>query len=591
VSGSSSKVTVGFQYYLGNHLGLCQGPIDKITRLRWDERVAWQGESTGGSITVDAPELFGGEKREGGISGTLQFEPGQAAQGFNSYLTSQLGSTVPAFRGIAALVLNQMYLGNNPYLKKMDVRASRIHVRQDGVGQWYDGKSQIGGGVEYPAEWEATQTIWSGGVAVNDLAYCSENNWIAVGSGGRVATSSGNALGWDAYQTILGGADVSRVHSHGGVTLAVGGNGRVSRSTDCGATWSAYQSIAGTSGTGYPGLRSVHFGNGAWVVGADNARLQRSLDGGLTWDLSAFNAVPGASGAVGARWIDTVWIAWSSNASTVFRSTDNAATWSGAITVTGVPHPIAEIKSGNGVTIAISGGSGYMARSLDYGLTWGTAFVPLPDGGGGVTNLLSLDYHDGVWLMAGLRDATGFVARSDDDGATWSEVFPEIGIRTTSMNYANGVWVMSGWSGAVKRLVLEGGDYPGCPDMNPAHIIRECLTDPDWGMGYSESDIDDASFTAAADTLYAEHMGISILWDQQGSIQDFIDLIVKHIDAALYVSNVTGKFVLKLIRADYDPATIMELGEAEIERVEDYSRPATGDLLNQVTVVYSECEP
>lgn len=28
-------------------------------------------------------------------------------------------------------------------------------------------------------------------------------------------------------------------------------------------------------------------------------------------------------------------------------------------------------------------------------------------------------------------------------------------------------------------------------DMNPAHIIRECLTDTNWGLGYSDSDIDE----------------------------------------------------------------------------------------------------
>jgi hypothetical protein len=44
-------------------------------------------------------------------------------------------------------------------------------------------------------------------------------------------------------------------------------------------------------------------------------------------------------------------------------------------------------------------------------------------------------------------------------------------------------------------------------DMNPAHIIRECLTDTNWGMGYPESDIDDVSFTAAANTLYSESNG------------------------------------------------------------------------------------
>ena len=59
--------------------------------------------------------------------------------------------------------------------------------------------------------------------------------------------------------------------------------------------------------------------------------------------------------------------------------------------------------------------------------------------------------------------------------------------------------------------------------MNPAHIIYECLTDRTWGRGYSSAEIDDASFRAAADTLYAENFGLSILWDQQQDIEAFID--------------------------------------------------------------------
>lgn len=126
--------------------------------------------------------------------------------------------------------------------------------------------------------------------------------------------------------------------------------------------------------------------------------------------------------------------------------------------------------------------------------------------------------------------------------------------------------------------------------MNPAHIIRECLTDKEWGMGYNEADIDDESFAAAADTLYDEQMGISILWQRENTIEAFVQDIVRHIDAALYVDRRTGKFVLKLIRDDYNPSSLITLGPDQIERVENYRRPAFGDLVNSVTVIYDECD-
>lgn len=134
-------------------------------------------------------------------------------------------------------------------------------------------------------------------------------------------------------------------------------------------------------------------------------------------------------------------------------------------------------------------------------------------------------------------------------------------------------------------LTLSGGTSDQV-DMNPAHIIRECLTDPEWGMGYQESDIDDASFQTAADRLYDEVMGISLLWDRQVSIESFIQEVIKHIDGALYVSRSTGKFVLKLIRSDYDENTLLELDPSNVEKIDNPSRPTFGELTNSVTVNY-----
>ena len=77
------------------------------------------------------------------------------------------------------------------------------------------------------------------------------------------------------------------------------------------------------------------------------------------------------------------------------------------------------------------------------------------------------------------------------------------------------------------------------------HIIRECLTDTTWGMGYAESDIDEPSFILAADTLYDEGIGISLLWDRESEIEEFIEQIKKHINATLNMDRSTGKFKTK----------------------------------------------
>ncbi len=124
-------------YYAGIHFVVCHGPVDKVNKILVDEKKAWEGSSTGGDIYIDAPELFGGKSREGGITGTVSLDFGGLTQEPNAYLTSKLGE-VPAYRRVFSMILNQCYLGNNYYLKPWAVEAQRIHVQDEGIEQWYD---------------------------------------------------------------------------------------------------------------------------------------------------------------------------------------------------------------------------------------------------------------------------------------------------------------------------------------------------------------------------------------------------------------------------------------------------------------------
>lgn len=268
MGGSSKAQTVGYKYYLGMHMVFCHGPIDKITKIEFDDKIAWTGNATGGQITISAPSLFGGEEREGGVSGAVDIDMGGDTQTPNSYLVSKLGALVPGFRGVVSAVLRQVYLGMNPYLKRPSFWGQRILVRQNGIAQWYIEKAAIG------------------------------------------------------------------------------------------------------------------------------------------------------------------------------------------------------------------------------------------------------------------------------------------------------------------------------QDMNPAHIIRECLTDPDWGMGYPEADVDDTAFQAAADQMHTEGMGMSLLWDRSVTLEEFIQEVLKHIDGSLFVDRTSGKFVLKLARGGYDVNSLLVLDESSVDKISDFKRNTIGELINSVTVVY-----
>lgn len=264
-------------------MGLCHGPIDNISRIKVDDVVLWEGTLSSGSLSINEPDLFGGQSREGGITGTLTLLKGTASQGVNSYLSGILGSLVPAFRRVASIVLQHMYLTMNPYMKPWSFFGQRILLRSDGSAQW-----------------------------------------------------------------------------------------------------------------------------------------QSSL-----------------------------------------------------------------------------------------------AIIPV-------------------------------------------------------------------------TVTDENGDNVTINAMNPIHMIRECLTDQFWGMGYNEADMDDTVFLAAAQTLHDEGLGLCMLWDAEQTIEDFVKEILRHIDAAVYVNRRTGKYGVKLIRADYTVGSLLTLDESNISELNDQKQLTFGELTNSITLKYHD---
>ena len=126
-------------------------------------------------------------------------------------------------------------------------------------------------------------------------------------------------------------------------------------------------------------------------------------------------------------------------------------------------------------------------------------------------------------------------------------------------------------------------------DMNPAHIIRECLTNSVWGIGVAESSIDDNSFRKAADVLFNEGMGMSIKWTDSTSINEFVDNIKEHINAQLYLDRTTNKWKLYLVRDDYDFDDLISLDESNIRNL-DFERRTLAECVNSVTVTYWDRE-
>lgn len=130
---------------------------------------------------------------------------------------------------------------------------------------------------------------------------------------------------------------------------------------------------------------------------------------------------------------------------------------------------------------------------------------------------------------------------------------------------------------------------PPAYSMNAAHIIYECLTNRVWGRGMPSSKIDDASFRAAADTLYSEGFGLCMKWVRKDEIATFIQSVLDHIGASLYVSRSTGLMTLKLIRADYTLSALPVFDtESGILEISELSVSSVGGSVNAVYVTYRD---
>ena len=129
--GSKKKQVIGYKYFLGMHLVICHGPVDSIQKIIVGDREAWSGNVTAsGDITIAASELFGGDKKEGGISGTVNVMMGELTQAKNTYLQSKIQTLIPAFRGVVSLVLKQCYVcAMSPYPKAWAIKVKRIPAK------------------------------------------------------------------------------------------------------------------------------------------------------------------------------------------------------------------------------------------------------------------------------------------------------------------------------------------------------------------------------------------------------------------------------------------------------------------------------
>lgn len=219
--GSSKRVTIGYRYYMGIHMGLARGPINQLVAISAGGKTAWSGSATGsGPVQINAPYLFGGDKKEGGIVGTLHVMMGEPTQSAPSALADMLGGDVPGFRGMVTLFFDGLVSAMTPYLKPWRMRVRRTTAGWDGA-PWYPEKAMVplaGGAIHAmnPAHiiYEAlTNRDWGGG---NDRSRLSDASFRAAAD--RFHTEGfGLCLRWARQDSVSN--FVQSIIDHAGAVL------------------------------------------------------------------------------------------------------------------------------------------------------------------------------------------------------------------------------------------------------------------------------------------------------------------------------------------------------------------------------------
>lgn len=119
-------------------------------------------------------------------------------------------------------------------------------------------------------------------------------------------------------------------------------------------------------------------------------------------------------------------------------------------------------------------------------------------------------------------------------------------------------------------------------NANPAYIIYDILAGL---LKVPKIKLDDASFIAAASTLYTEKLGLSMVINTSKKGIDWIEEILRYIQGVVYFNSTTGKYSLKLFRDDYNAEDLITV-DIDIASDIKFTRSSRADLPNTFTFKY-----
>lgn len=125
------------------------------------------------------------------------------------------------------------------------------------------------------------------------------------------------------------------------------------------------------------------------------------------------------------------------------------------------------------------------------------------------------------------------------------------------------------------------------PDANPAHVIYECMTNPEWGRGEDPAMINTVSFAAAAQVYYDEFLGVSFGWYRQTEIENVIQDMLSHTNSLLSQDPATGLWELTPLRGGYSTVGLETFDPSNCT-MQQPKRRLWGETVNEIVVTYTD---
>jgi hypothetical protein len=169
-------------------------------------------------------------------------------------------------------------------------------------------------------------------------------------------------------------------------------------------------------------------------------------------------------------------------------------------------------------------------------------------------------------------------------GLTESLIYPIVGMDEA------GEYIIAGAGDAFIVDADSGArslDRTRLPDANPAAMVFEAMTNSDWGKGEPLAAFDIASYEACAATFKAEHFGLTMLYMQQDSIENYVSEVLDHVLAVQYQDPTTGLWTLKAIRDDYNIGDCLVLTPQNCT-VSSLRTKTWGETINDIKVSYTD---